>query len=78
MADWVAMARSGRGGQHEGEIIAQGCDHFQGHVAGRCADHPWFCSVRMAPTRRVVAASFGKMPDHSVRRLTSRLNAYST
>jgi hypothetical protein len=24
----------GRGGQHEGEIIAQGGDRFQGHVAG--------------------------------------------
>ncbi len=35
----------------------------------RCTDHSSFCSNRMAPTRRVIAASLGKMPITSVRRL---------
>lgn len=37
----------------------------------RCAAHSSFCSRRMAPTRRVTAASLGKMPTTSVRRLIS-------
>ena len=33
--------------------------------------HSSFCSRRMAPTSRVMAASLGKMPTTLVRRLTS-------
>jgi hypothetical protein len=32
-----------------------------------------FCSSRIAPTRRVIASSLGKMPTTSVRRLISPL-----
>jgi hypothetical protein len=37
----------------------------------RCTTHSSFCSNRIAPTRRVMAASLGKMPTTSVRRLIS-------
>ena len=39
----------------------------------RCTAHSSFCSSRIAPTRRVMASSFGKMPTTSVRRLISPL-----
>src|SRR5512144_434748 len=38
--------------------------------------HSSFCSRRMAPTRRVMASSFGKMPTTLVRRLTSSVQAF--
>ena len=68
----------GRGGQHEGEIIAQGRDRFQGHVAGPL-HRPLVVLLEQdgAPTRRVIAASLGKMPTTSVRRSTSPLTRSS-
>src|SRR5215470_11397743 len=43
----------------------------------RCTAHSSFCSSRIAPTRRVMAASLGKMPTTSVRRLISPLRRSS-
>ena len=40
----------------------------------RCNAHSSFCSSRMAPTRRVMASSLGKIPTTSVRRLISPLS----
>ena len=37
----------------------------------RCTVHSSVCSMRMAPTRRRMAASFGKIPTTSVLRLIS-------
>lgn len=39
----------------------------------RCTAHSSFCSSRIAPTRRTIASSFGKIPTTSVRRLISPL-----
>ena len=36
--------------------------------------HPSFCSMRVAPTKRVMASPFGKMPMTLVRRLISPLS----
>src|SRR6478752_6498124 len=43
----------------------------------RWTAHSSFCSSRMAPTRRVIASSLGKMPTTSVRRLISPLTRSS-
>ena len=39
----------------------------------RWTAHSSFCSIKMVPTRRTMASSFGKMPTTSVRRLISPL-----
>jgi hypothetical protein len=68
----------GHGGQLDDGIVAQRGDRFQGHVAGplhRPIHH--FVPRRMAPTRRVIAGSLGKMPTTSVRRMISPLSRLS-
>lgn len=39
----------------------------------RWTAHSSFCSIRIAPTRRIIALSLGKMPTTLVRRLISPL-----
>ena len=55
--------------QADAEIMAQRCDGFQAHVASALNCPSSFCSSRSAPTRRITAASFGKMPTTSLRQL---------
>ena len=69
--------RSVRRGQADDGIISDGGDGLKGHVAGALDGHSSFCSRRIAPTRRVMAASLGKMPTTSVRRLISPLRRSS-
>jgi hypothetical protein len=40
----------------------------------RVVAHPWFRSGKIAPTRRMTAASLGKMPTSSLRRSISFLS----
>lgn len=64
-------------GRPDDVIIDERGDGFQGHGSGPCDGHSPFCSRRMAPTRRVIAASLGKIQTTSVRRLISALTRSS-
>ena len=69
---WPGQAATG--GQLDDGIVAQGRRWFPGSCSGR-AERPTRRSARarMAPTRRMMASSLGKMPTTSVRRLISPL-----
>jgi hypothetical protein len=59
--------------QHEGEIIAHGRDRFQDHVASPLHSPLVVLLEQDRTDQPVIAASSGKMPTTSVRRLTSLL-----